>query len=916
MPGFASASAPAAAFVWTDQHGFGRNVWSLFRQTVHLKKIPTSAVIHLFAESRYRLRVNGHFAAYGPARSLPSHPEYDSVDIRPWLLRGENVVTVEANSFGTSSFETMPSPGGFIAWGECGGQSLATPGAWKSRQINAWERWAPPFSFAQGPVEICDFSRLPEAWFLPGYDDSEWVAPSLHQRPDCWGPLRPCPLPPPDYRSFDPVATTLCSRLRDDEERIGFRLDEPYHHFDGKPPRVAFASCLWSPRAQKVKLGLFWGPHYLNGEELEQSDNHALGNRQEAVAALRKGWNLLYGQPEALLEAWAVLVSYPKASGIIAASEPTDHPLGQIRHTGLLDPRRLPSKPPATFAELPSVPGGWRAAGSDRHVIPAREMAWDVPTGKPERSARVEDIEIPASLAGHTVVYDFGREFIGQVFLDLESAPGTLVDIAVDEVLHANGSIEHYRNQFNVNAADRYIARGGRSGIEAVRPRGGRYVQVTVRNASAPAILHRVAVRSLLRHPPRLGAFACSEDVLEWAWEAGAHTIEASTEDAWVDPWRERGLYLGDALVEYHAAAVLSPDTAIAKRCIRLWAESQKPDGQMYDVVPSWKQSTLHDYSLIWIILLRDYWADTGDRAFVKAMFAHIRRVLESPAWVAGPSGLWDATTTFVFVDWAITSEGRIGENGVLNAFRIGALTAAAQLARAIGHTEAAAEWEGLTARVKKMFQVLWDDKHQRYAPSRIAGKLSKAPALHTNVLALAYGIAPKGREASVLAYVLRGLATNHLIPKDRIELYFLYYALSALYDRGLAGEAERVMHAHYSRLKARGAWAVWECIERGLANKGSLCHGWAASPTIFLSRRALGVRPAVPGARDRIVIAPESELLDWARGVVPHAKGPIEIEWKTEGDALRYRLVVPKGLKFEFAPRGRLAKLCPVRER
>jgi hypothetical protein len=79
-------------------------------------------------------------------------------------------------------------------------------------------------------------------------------------------------------------------------------------------------------------------------------------------------------------------------------------------------------------------------------------------------------------------------------------------------------------------------------------------------------------------------------------------------------------------------------------------------------------------------------------------------------------------------------------------------------------------------------------------------------------------------------------------------------------------------------------------------------------------SERVLGVRELVPGDPTKILVAPESDTLDWAEGTVPHALGLIHVSWKVEGFNLNLKLQVPKGIEATVKPVGRLAKLTLVR--
>src|SRR4051812_41599486 len=57
-----------------------------------------------------------------------------------------------------------------------------------------------------------------------------------------------------------------------------------------------------------------------------------------------------------------------------------------------------------------------------------------------------------------------------------------------------------------------------------------------------------------------------------------------------------------------------------------------------------------------------------------------------------------------------------------------------------------------------------------------------------------------------------------------------------------------------------------------------SLCHGWAAGPTAWLSEHVLGVRPSEPGCRS-VKLVPMLGDLEWAMGTYPTPFGPITLE-------------------------------------
>jgi hypothetical protein len=84
-----------------------------------------------------------------------------------------------------------------------------------------------------------------------------------------------------------------------------------------------------------------------------------------------------------------------------------------------------------------------------------------------------------------------------------------------------------------------------------------------------------------------------------------------------------------------------------------------------------------------------------------------------------------------------------------------------------------------------------------------------------------------------------------------------------------------------------------------------SLCHGWSAGPAVWLHRAVLGVDVLAP---DHVRVAPSLGDLDWARGVVPTARGPLEVEARAGADGrVAASVRAPAGLRVEAGDTARL---------
>jgi alpha-L-rhamnosidase len=67
---------------------------SVFAKEFTLGEVPSSAILHLFAFTRYRLYVNGDYIGRGPSRYQNQRPEYDCRDVRQWLQAGRNILVI------------------------------------------------------------------------------------------------------------------------------------------------------------------------------------------------------------------------------------------------------------------------------------------------------------------------------------------------------------------------------------------------------------------------------------------------------------------------------------------------------------------------------------------------------------------------------------------------------------------------------------------------------------------------------------------------------------------------------------------------------------------------------------------------------------------------------------------------------
>jgi hypothetical protein len=826
--------------------------WVVFERSFELPLAPVNAEIHLFAVHRYRLVVNGAVVGHGPARFVRGLERYDSHDLRSYLVAGANRIVVEIAFIDCNNYQhSSDDHAGFVAWGliDAGGSriDLCTPGDWRCGPGRQWLDPTPLFSFAIGPVEIRDL-RVEHVVNQP---------PVLVDAPV---PDEPRDIPEPDDGLIDPVCLFIAG-VNDDERRIGLLSMHPTsrsnHHQPTRGSFFRYATFLLSPREQQVNLGLHWGPHFLNGHRLQTSDDPNRGNRQNAAASFRAGWNLLCGQVEQLQPIYPLLVGLPTEAGLVARSRPdlADRGLLRFQHARELpDAERWHDHAPADAASLGLDDAGWMVVPGDGvPPIPARMMSWDLL----DPSSRVDRPTLPRRGPGNTRtftgVFDFAQEFLGHVVVELECPGETVVDLGYDERIRADGALAWFVSSPFVESADRFVLPAGRHRIETFHPRGGRYIQLTVRSQTDDAsnvVLRRLSVRDARCLPDfdRAESFRSDHALLQWTWDTALRTLQASIEDVHCDsPWRERGAYLGDSYVQSMVELHVTGDRRVIRRTLRLFAAAQRGDGQLPCVVPAWYRDPHGDFTLLYAVWLHDYWQATGEDDIARECLPAVDRLLASPTWtVSRHSCLWDATSANrLFIDWGCLKLARtLDENGVLNALRYRALICASCLHASLGDPARSASYRRDAERVADDYRArLWLDGSGRFAGGTVDGKPLESDMLHGNILALAYGLADGSREPRLADYVVRRLLSNaahalRSVPADDFaELYFLKFALDALERIGRHDVAMQVIVDHVAPMRDAGAPTFWECLHRGIVGQGSLCHSWSTASLEYLAR-------------------------------------------------------------------------------
>lgn len=164
-----------------------------FRKSLELSAKPASFVVHVSADNRYKLYVNGTEVGLGPARGDLEHWRFETYDLAPFLKTGENVIAAVVWNFGDlAPVAQITQQTAFILQGNGKDeQVINTNSSWMVLQNQAY---APEMESQRalgtylvvGPGDIVDGTEYPWDW-KTGNDDFDWLQPRLLAKGQTFG---------------------------------------------------------------------------------------------------------------------------------------------------------------------------------------------------------------------------------------------------------------------------------------------------------------------------------------------------------------------------------------------------------------------------------------------------------------------------------------------------------------------------------------------------------------------------------------------------------------------------------------------------------------------------------------------------------------------------------------------------------
>lgn len=493
-------------------------------------------------------------------------------------------------------------------------------------------------------------------------------------------------------------------------------------------------------------------------------------------------------------------------------------------------------------------PEGWERSGFDDsgwdRLVPA---PWADYALAPQPTANLWRGRVEAAARRSVpggVLLDFGRERVGTLHAAARGRAGDRLTLRFGEELDSGGQVR-YEMRCNCRYEEIWTLGAGESVLHPFDYKAFRYVEIL--GLDAPGVeLAECWVWE--RHYPMDGGLctlSCPRDELEGIFTICKNAVRCGSQEAYLDcPSREKGQYLGDAVITARTQVWLTGKTDLLRKCIRDFMASAQVTPALLAVAPGSLVQEIADFSLLFPALpLTDY-DFTGDRDFLRACYPAVEGIVRYFGRYQRPDGLLvNVSHGWNLVDWPENlrdgydfplTRPVVGEgcHNVVNALWYACL----RMKERMEQTLALPRMDESTRVGEAFIRAFWRPGPGLFADSETSAHCS----LHANLYPACFGLTPEdGADAYERLLLIPGRVCGVL------PMYFALRGLGRLgrYDtlyRLLTREDE---HGWRNMLR-EGATTCFEAWGKDQKWNTSLCHPWASGAIPLILEELAGLKP------------------------------------------------------------------------
>ena len=914
-----------AEWIWSADSARRPETYLFFRKELVLDDTPSSAELWITAQTLFHLYVNGRHVAFGP----PPHPRSG----RSYLCRyevgyllepGVNVIAVLAHNTSCNRFAAKRQVGGVLLQVNINGKPACwSNNTWQMLADNGFACCRPRRSIATGFSEKIDGHKFPHGWQERTFNANNWRLVDSHRPLRDPGTELVALSEEEALLAWEP-AVMLSSRgsMRREaaEIHVGFEdvvgagcgvyVAETFLHSDvdttiefhlySDNPYVCVFNDAWVKEQGVTTLPA--------GAELDRASAPPCREAETGgVLAVCKGWNRLLVCQLVDIGAPGFTFLFPGQTGGPSFLRTIDE--NAMPGWNLAGPLRAPLAnitPSLCLDDLPRT-----VYHQSQHSTVDEAVLLLAHSFHADATVLPVPVEPPSTLAlgkGEYAVFDWGRILFGVPVISLDGPASAEIDIVYDEQLEDGRPRIYPGGRQNVDSI--VLGPTGKLEWQACAPRGLRYLMVVVRKAvgsvhfNQPSICRRKCV-------PALGAFECSDALLNQIWQTGKKTLDVTVQGIFMDsPVKETAQYIPDSMIQALAYQAAQGDFDAGTRALREFAEAQLETGEMPALCPSDNYVNIPDYALLWPVWLHRHYMNTGDSVLLASLFPALERLMAYFAAIADPETGLLADLDERFGAPCFLDHGEIDLGGTvtgLNALYSRALQSGAFLAEQAGKLEHVNEWRRRAAAIGHTMRALaLNPETGLFADCCRNGVRSEAESWQTNVLALYGGLAEEDAYHGIFDCIFSAEPPYlNVEAGDTENPYFKFFVLEVALALGHRAWALELIRYYWGGMVKSGARTWWEFFNPQTAAEqqpeGSLCHGYGVYPNIFMTQEVSGIRPARPGFA-AVFFNPILDGVEWVKAEIPTPHGKISVNWHRKEDGVLH-VVINSSYPVEVIP-------------
>ncbi|REE86492.1 alpha-L-rhamnosidase [Paenibacillus taihuensis] len=473
------------------------------------------------------------------------------------------------------------------------------------------------------------------------------------------------------------------------------------------------------------------------------------------------------------------------------------------------------------------------------------------------------------------------------------------IALTFDEIL-TDGDVNHLR--MDCSNVIYLECEPGAYDFETIEPYTLKYLKLIALEGSCTMTI--CTFREYANPDTDRAGFSCSDESLGAIFEAARESFRQNAVDNFTDcPSRERAGWLCDSFFTARVEADLTGDNVLEHNFFENFLLPERfehlPEGMLPMCYPAdhYDGTFIPNWALWFILQLEEFRDRGGDEQLIASLQPRVEALLSYFEGFRNEFGLLENLESWVFIEWSKANDFVKGINFPSNMLYAGALEAAARLYGIESYYDDA-------AMVKQMIRELsYDGSFYVDQAMEDADGVLEVTDNRTEVCqyyAAFFGIAdPEEQRDWYMSLVHDFSPIRHadeplladisgIHPANAFIGYYLRMEL--LSQLGLAKQLIAEIKAFFSVMAERTG-TLWEHNR----TTASCNHGFASHVVRSLYRDGLGIA-SVDRKQQSVAIAFMDTGLEWCSGKLPTPEGPIELDWRVEGDELHYRLSAPQG--------------------